>query len=80
MGTVEPIGRIRRVFWVDHKPIRQFVRELRFRRRRFARRSEDRRPSCITNAKFSCSRGWGPLSGGSIDYWKPTASGQRASS
>jgi hypothetical protein len=29
MVTVETIGRIRRAFSVDHKPIRQIVRELR---------------------------------------------------
>jgi hypothetical protein len=33
MVTVEPIGRIRRAFWVDHKPIRQIVRELRISRK-----------------------------------------------
>ena len=40
MVTVETIGRIRRAFLVDHKPIRQIVRELRVSRKtRFARRS-----------------------------------------
>jgi transposase len=33
MVTVETIGRIRRAFWVDKKPIRQIVRELRISRR-----------------------------------------------
>jgi len=33
MATVETIGRIRRTFWVDKKPIRQIVRELRISRR-----------------------------------------------
>src|SRR5262249_48274811 len=33
MVTVETIGRIRRAFWVDHKPIRQIVRELRISRK-----------------------------------------------
>ena len=33
MVTVETIGRIRRAFWVDHKPIRQIVRELRLSRK-----------------------------------------------
>ena len=33
MVTVETIGRIRRSFWVDHKPIRQIVRELRISRK-----------------------------------------------
>jgi len=33
MVTVETIGRIRRAFWVDHKPIRQIVRELRVSRK-----------------------------------------------
>jgi transposase len=32
MVTVETIGRIRRAFWVDKKPIRQIVRELRISR------------------------------------------------
>src|SRR5262245_60810679 len=32
MVTVETIGRIRRGFWVDKKPIRQIVRELRISR------------------------------------------------
>src|SRR5215831_14498181 len=32
MVTVETIGRIRRRFWVDKKPIRQIVRELRISR------------------------------------------------
>jgi hypothetical protein len=32
MVTVETIGRIRRAFWVDKKPIRQIVRELRLSR------------------------------------------------
>src|SRR5438874_7477560 len=32
MVTVETIGRIRRAFWVEHKPIRQIVRELRMSR------------------------------------------------
>ena len=32
MVTVETIGRIRRAFWVEHKPIRQIVRELRISR------------------------------------------------
>ena len=32
MVTVETIGRIRRAFLVDHKPIRQIVRELRLSR------------------------------------------------
>ena len=29
MVTVETIGRLRRAFWVDKRPIRQIVRELR---------------------------------------------------
>src|SRR5229473_3242307 len=33
MVTVETIGRIRRAFLVDHKPIRQIVRELRISRK-----------------------------------------------
>src|SRR4051812_12263286 len=33
MVTVETIGRIRRAFLVDHKPIRQIVRELRVSRK-----------------------------------------------
>src|ERR1700675_3091219 len=33
MVTVETIGRIRGGFWVDHKPIRQIVRELRISRK-----------------------------------------------
>src|SRR5579864_6724515 len=33
MVTVETIGRIKRAFWVDHKPIRQIVRELRISRK-----------------------------------------------
>src|SRR5271163_610911 len=33
MVTVETIGRIRRAFWVDRKPIRQIVRELRISRK-----------------------------------------------
>jgi hypothetical protein len=33
MVTVETIGRIRRAFLVDHKPIRQIVRELRLSRK-----------------------------------------------
>ncbi len=33
MVTVETIGRVRRAFWVDHKPIRQIVRELRISRK-----------------------------------------------
>ena len=33
MMTVETIGRIRRAFLVDHKPIRQIVRELRLSRK-----------------------------------------------
>src|SRR2546429_8538326 len=33
MVTVERIGRIRRAFLVDHKPIRQIVRELRVSRK-----------------------------------------------
>lgn len=33
MVTVETISRIRRAFWVDKKPIRQIVRELRISRR-----------------------------------------------
>ena len=33
MVTVETIGRIRRAFWVNKKPIRQIVRELRISRR-----------------------------------------------
>jgi transposase len=33
MVTVETIGRIRRAFWVDHKPIRQIVRELKISRK-----------------------------------------------
>src|SRR5579863_1784000 len=32
MVTVETIGRIRRAFWVEKKPIRQIVRELRISR------------------------------------------------
>src|SRR5438270_522034 len=32
MVTVETIGRIRRAFWVEHKPIRQIVGELRISR------------------------------------------------
>src|SRR6201987_3684947 len=32
MVTVETIGRIRRAFWVDKKPIRQIVRALRISR------------------------------------------------
>jgi len=33
MVTVETIGRIRRAFLVDHKPIRQIVRELKISRK-----------------------------------------------
>ena len=33
MLTVETIGRIRRAFFVDEKPIRQIVRELRVSRK-----------------------------------------------
>jgi transposase len=33
MVTVATIGRIRRAFWVEHKPIRQIVRELRISRK-----------------------------------------------
>ena len=33
MVTVETIGRIRRAFWVEHKPIREIVRELRISRK-----------------------------------------------
>ena len=33
MVTVETIGRIKRAFEVDHKPIRQIVRELRISRK-----------------------------------------------
>ena len=58
MVTVETIGRIRRAFWVDKKPIRQIVRELRISRRtvRNAIR-ENRRPSFATSAECSRSPG-----------------------
>jgi hypothetical protein len=37
MMTVETIGRIRRAFLVEHKPIRHIARELRISLRRCAR-------------------------------------------
>ena len=56
MVTVETIGRIRRAFWVDKKPIRQIVRELRISRQTVRKRSGVRRPSFATSGGFSRSR------------------------
>jgi hypothetical protein len=45
MVTVDTIGRIRRAFWVDKKPIRRSFASCGSRGRRCARRSAGRRPS-----------------------------------
>jgi hypothetical protein len=78
MVTVETIGRIRRAFLVDHKPIRQIVRELRLSRKTV------RQAMRGASTEFRCERQVQPprlgrLSGGLTGCRRRTASGRHAS-
>jgi len=59
MVTVETIGRIRRAFWVDKKPIRQIVRELRISRQTVRKAIRGTSTEFATSGRFSRNRDWG---------------------
>ncbi len=79
MVTVETIGRIRRAFLVEHKPIRQIVRELRISRQTVRKAIRGSSVEFRKSGRYSRSRDWGLMSRGLMDCWRRTASVRRAS-
>jgi hypothetical protein len=80
MVTVETIGRIRRAFWVDQKPIRQIVRELRISRQTVRKAIRGSSTEFRYERQVQPQpRDWGLMSRGSMRCWRRTASGRRAS-
>ena len=79
MVTVETIGRIRRAFLVDKKPIRQIVRELRVSRQTVRKAIRGSTTEFRYERQVQPQPRLGPMSRGSMRCWRRTASGRRAS-
>jgi len=79
MVTVETIGRIRRAFLVDKKPIRQIVRELRISRQTVRKAIRGSTTEFRYERQVQPQPRLGALSNGSTRCWRRTAGGRRVS-
>jgi hypothetical protein len=79
MVTVETIGRIRRAFLVDKKPIRQIVRELRISRQTVRKAIRSPATEFRYERQIQPQPRLGALSRGSMGCWRRTASVRSAS-